>query len=163
MRRKLLPHPLLSLTITLVWCLLVNDFSAGSVVLGLVVGVLVPLLTSVFWPQNPSVRHPLAILEYSVIVVWDIVVSGIQVAYLVLFRPGASLRSHFIAVPLDLVAPEAIATLAGTITMTPGTLTADVSADRRALLVHCLDTADPAATAAEIKRRYESRLKRIFE
>ena len=45
--------------------------------------------------------------------------------------------------------PEAIAVLAGTITMTPGTVSADLSADGRALLVHCLDTGDPAATVAE--------------
>ncbi|MCZ7660001.1 MAG: Na+/H+ antiporter subunit E [Xanthobacteraceae bacterium] len=163
MRRRLVPHPLLTATIVVVWCLLLNDFSVSNAVLGLLVGVLVPIATSVYWPQRASVRNPLAILEYGAIVAWDIVVSNVQVAYLVLFRRGDSLRSHFVTVPLDLKSPEAIATLAGTITMTPGTLTTDVSADRRALLVHCLDTADPAATAAAIKQRYERRLKRIFE
>ena len=64
--------------------------------------------------------------------------------------------------PLDLQSPEAIATLAGTITMTPGTLSADVSADGRSLLVHCLDVSDVPATIAAIKSRYESRLMRIF-
>jgi multicomponent K+:H+ antiporter subunit E len=68
-----------------------------------------------------------------------------------------------VTVPLDITSPEAITTLAGTITMTPGTLSADVSADGRALLVHCLDTGDPEATVAAIKRRYEDRLRRIFE
>ena len=53
--------------------------------------------------------------------------------------------------------------LAGTITMTPGTLTADISACGRALLVHCLDTDDPDAVRDEIKQRYERRLKEIFE
>ena len=58
--------------------------------------------------------------------------------------------------------PEAVALLAGTITMTPGTVTADVSADGKALLVHCLHAPDPEGVAAEIKDRYESRLKEIF-
>jgi multicomponent K+:H+ antiporter subunit E len=53
--------------------------------------------------------------------------------------------------------------LACTITMTPGTVSADVSADQRALLVHCLETDDPDAVVAQIKSRYERRLKEIFE
>ncbi len=163
MRRRLVPHPLLTATIALVWMFLVNDISPASAVVGLVVGIAVPLLTGVFWLKRPPVRRPLAIAEYMAIVLWDIVVSNVQVARLVLFRRGADLRSRFVSVPLDLTSPEAITALAGTITMTPGTLTADVSADRRALLVHCLDTADPGATAAAIKHRYERRLKRIFE
>ncbi|MGE0260580.1 MAG: Na+/H+ antiporter subunit E, partial [Alphaproteobacteria bacterium] len=55
------------------------------------------------------------------------------------------------------------AILAGTITMTPGTVSADLSADGRALLVHCLETGDPAATVSAIQHRYERRLLRIFE
>ena len=47
--------------------------------------------------------------------------------------------------------------------MTPGTVSADVSADGRALLVHCLETDGPEETIAQIKQRYERRLKRIFE
>ena len=62
-----------------------------------------------------------------------------------------------------LSSPEAISALAGTITLTPGTLSADLSADGRALLVHCLETKDAEATVANIKSRYETRLQRIFE
>ena len=58
---------------------------------------------------------------------------------------------------------EAITALAGTITLTPGTVSADLSADGRSLLVHCLETADPAATVSQIKERYDRRLKEIFE
>ena len=52
--------------------------------------------------------------------------------------------------------------LAGTITMTPGTLSAELSADGRSLLVHGLDVPDPGALVAEIKSRYEARLLEIF-
>jgi multicomponent K+:H+ antiporter subunit E len=146
----------------MVWVLLMNDFSVGNVVLGVIVGVTVPLVTGIYWPGQPRIRNPLAIAEYGLIVMWDILVSAIQVARLVLFRRGDSLQSRFITVPLDIAHPEAITTLAGTITMTPGTLSADVSADGRSILVHCLETTDPEGTVAEIKRRYEARLMRIF-
>lgn len=162
MRRRILPHPLLTLAIVAVWVMLMNDISPASILLGLAVGVAVPLLTSVYWPRRPAIRRPLAIAEYGLVVLWDIVVSNVQVAYLVLFRRGEALRSRYVTVPLDIDSPEAITTLAGTITMTPGTLTADVSADRRALLVHCLDTGAPDRAVADIKNRYETRLKRIF-
>ncbi|ARP98752.1 Na+/H+ antiporter subunit E [Pseudorhodoplanes sinuspersici] len=160
--RALLPHPLLTAILALVWVLLLNDFSWGAIVFGLLLGFAIALLISPYWPERPHIRNPLAILEYFAIVLWDIVVSNVQVAYLVLFRRGDSLKSQFVTVPIALESPEAIATLAGTITMTPGTLSADLSADGRSLLVHCLDTSDPDGVVATIKSRYERRLMRIF-
>lgn len=162
MLKRLMPHPLLTLFIVVVWILL-SGFSWGSVVLGAILGVAIPILTSPYWPSRPHIGSPLAIVEYAAIVLWDIVVANFQVAYLILFRRGDSLRSRFVTVPLDLRTPEAITALAGTITMTPGTVSADLSGDGRALLVHCLETKDADATVATIKSRYETRLKRIFE
>ena len=159
---RLVPHPHLSVLLALVWILLANEIGAGTVLLAAVLGIAVPLVTSVYWSRRPRIAAPF-VVEYGLIVLWDIVVANIQVAYLVLFRRGDSLKSRFITVPLDVRTPEAIAVLAGTITMTPGTVSADLSADGRALLVHCLETGDPAATAAGIKHRYERRLRRIFE
>lgn len=163
MRARLLPHPLLTLLLILVFILLMNEVTPGVVVLGIVLGVVVPLLTAPFWPGRPRLKAPLTIASYGLIVMWDIVVSNIEVAQIILFRPADRLRTRYVTVPLDLVTPEAIAVLAGTITMTPGTVSADLSADGKALLVHCLDAGDPDGAVATIKARYESRLKRIFE
>jgi multicomponent K+:H+ antiporter subunit E len=163
MLTRLVPHPLLTLLIAVVWVLLNNDVSIAQAVIGLVLGLLIPKATSAYWPGRPRMRAPLVVIEYLLIVLWDIVISNVQVAYLILFRRGDRLRTRYISVPLVLTTPEAITVLAGTITMTPGTVTADVSADGRALLVHCLETDDPEATIARIKTRYEQRLKRIFE
>jgi multicomponent K+:H+ antiporter subunit E len=162
MLKRLVPHPLLTLLIVVVWILL-NGVSWGSALLGLVLGVAIPRFTSAYWPDRPRIRNPLMIVEYVAIVLRDIVVANFQVAYLILFRRGDTLRSRFVTVPLDLKTPEAITALAGTITMTPGTVSADLSGDGRALLVHCLETDDPEATVAAIKSRYETRLQRIFE
>lgn len=161
--RRFLPHPLLTLTLLIVWLMLVNTVSAGHIALGLILGVIIPLLTAPFWPQRPKIRNPITIVSYILVVLYDIVKANIHVAWLVLFVPSAKLRSRFVTVPLDLTTPEAITVLAGTITMTPGTVSADVSADGRALLVHCLDAPDEQAVVDEIKERYEARLKEIFE
>jgi multicomponent K+:H+ antiporter subunit E len=162
MRNAILPHPLLSVILAAVWVLLANEFSAANILLGVMVGLAVPKITSPYWPGRPRVRHPLLIAEYLAVVLYDIVVSNVQVARLVLFRDGNDLQSHFVRIPLDLRSPEGIWVLAGTITMTPGTLTADVSPDQRYLLVHCLDVTDKNARIADIKSRYEQRLQRIF-
>ena len=163
MRTRLLPHPLLTLLLILVFIFLMNEVTPGVVVLGIVLGVIIPLLTAPFWPGRPKLKAPLTIASYVLIVLWDIIVSNIEVAWIILFRPANRLRTRYVTVPLDLKTPEAIAVLSGTITMTPGTVSADLSADGKNLLVHFLDASDPDGAVATIKARYESRLKRIFE
>lgn len=156
------PHPLLSLSLTLIWLLLINSFSAGGLLVGLILGIAIPRLTSTFWPERPAIRHYGKAAAYILLVIRDIVVANAQVAAIILFRPLSSLRTRWVCVPLDLNNPEAITIFAGTITMTPGTVSCDLAADGKSLLVHCLDAGDVDATVREMKERYESRLKEIF-
>ena len=160
--RRLLPHPLLSLTLALLWLLLVNRFSSGHAVLGALLGWLIPFATAALWPQSVCIRNGPALLRYLGVVLYDIVLGSFRVARLILGRP-ARLRPAFIAVPLELETDLAISLLANTISLTPGTVSVLVSEDRRTLTVHSLDTEDAGAMVAEIKHRYEAPLKAIFE
>jgi multicomponent K+:H+ antiporter subunit E len=163
MLTRLIPHPLLSLTLVLVWLGLVNTLTLGNLILGTVFGLVIPMLTQAYWPDRPKIGRPLKIVEYFLIVLWDIVVANVEIAAVILFRRERNIRSHWIPVPLDLTSPEAITVLAGTITMTPGTVSATLSADGGAILVHCLHTDDPDAVRDAIKARYERRLMEIFQ
>lgn len=163
MLTRLFPHPLLTLTLTLVWLGLVNTVTPGNLLLGAILGVIVPIMTSVYWPDRPNLRRPLRVVEYGLVVLWDIVVANIQVAMIILFRRNADIRSRWITVPLDLTSAEAITVLAGTITMTPGTVATMLATDGRSILVHCLHTDDPDGVRDDIKTRYEARLKEIFQ
>ena len=163
MVRKILPHPILTLLIALVWMLLENTASAGVFVFGLILGLIIPVVTAAYWPDRPRLRNPHRIAGYVLIVMWDIAVANVVVAWTVLFKSNQKIRSHWIPIPLDLRAPEAITILAGTITLTPGTVSADLSSSGHSLLVHALDAGDPDAVRDEIKSRYERRLKEIFE
>jgi multicomponent K+:H+ antiporter subunit E len=163
MLRKVFPHPVLTLLLTAVWVGLVNVVTLNAIVFGLILGIILPLLTAAYWPDRPRLRNPLMIAEYILVVLWDICVANVQVAWIILFKRNENLSSRWITVPLDLRSPEAITVLAGTITMTPGTVSSDLAEDGRSLLVHCLDASDPDATIADIKSRYERRLKEIFE
>lgn len=162
MIRRILPHPLLSLVVALVWMLLVNRFAWGSLVFALILGLLVPAATVPYWPDRARIGSPLRILSYCLIVMWDILKANVAVARVVLFLPNRALRPCWLTVPLDLTSPEAITVLASTITLTPGTVSCDLSEDGCALLVHCLHAPDPAAVLDEIKTRYEARLREIF-
>lgn len=163
MFERLVPHPLLSLTLTLVWLGLVNTFTLGNLILGVAIGLIVPMATAPYWPDRPKLGRPLKVVEYAVVVLWDIVIANIQVAAIILFKREKDIRSRWITIPLDLTSAEAITVLAGTITMTPGTVSSTLSADGRCILVHCLHTDDPDEVRDTIKSRYEARLKEIFE
>ena len=162
MLTRLIPHPLLSLTLICVWLGLVNTFTLGNLILGSVFGLFIPMFTAAYWSDRPRIARPFKVAEYILVVLWDIVVANVQVALIILFKPESQIRSQWIPVPLDLTSAEAITVLAGTITMTPGTVSATLSADGSAILVHCLHTDDPDAVRDEIKTRYERRLMEIF-
>lgn len=162
MIRHLLPHPALSAMLVVVWMLLLNELTFGALVLAVVLGVLVPLITSRFWPDRPAVRFGPDMIGYLGIVLFDILIANFQVAWLIMTRRNMALRSQWLVIPLDLRSPEAITALAGTISLTPGTVSSDISSCGRALLVHAIDVADPEAEVARIKRRYEVRLLKVF-
>jgi len=157
----LLPYPSLTLVLWLTW-LLLNGFSVGHALLGLILAVVLPLGTRPFWPQVPLVRDRMGLLRFVLRVAKDILLANLAVALKVL-GPVKDLQPGFVEVPLDLRDSFAITVLTSTVSLTPGTVSADVSEDRTRLLVHALHVEDPEALVAEIKQRYEGPIKEIFE
>lgn len=159
--RRLLPSPPLSVALLLVWLLLNGTLAPGQVLLGALLALALPRLTVRLRPERLRVRRPLRAARLLVVVLVDIVLANIEVARRIL-GPESVLRPRFVWLPLDIRDPYGIAALAGIITLTPGTLSSDLSADRRYLLVHAFNCDDPAALAASIKQRYERPLMEIF-
>ncbi|MFP4154624.1 MAG: Na+/H+ antiporter subunit E [Halothiobacillaceae bacterium] len=159
--RRWLPHPLLSAFLVLTWMLLNNSFSAGHFVLGLILGLLIPKLTSAFWPEVVQIRRPAVLARFVAVVLFDILVANMVVSRLILGR-SQRLEPGFFHVPLDLNSPLAISLLANTISLTPGTVSCDLSDDQRTLLVHALHVEDHEADIAKIKQRYEAPLREVF-
>jgi len=157
------PHPLLTVILTVVWVMLQNQVSAGMVVFGIILGIIIPRATAVWWPDRPQGFRAIKMLSYIMLVIRDIVVANIEVAWIILTKSNDDIRPAWVEVPLDLRTPEALTILAGTITLTPGTVSADFSNEGNSLLVHALDAPDPDAVRDEIKNRYERRLKEIFQ
>lgn len=160
--RPWLPHPHLSILLLVIWLLLVNSLAPGQILLGAVLAILVPIYTSEFWNERPTLVRLLPLLRYALVLLGDIVAANLQVARLIL-GPSSQLRPAFIRYPLTLESDFAITLLASTISLTPGTVTADVDAEGRTLLIHALDVDDEEALVRHIRERYEMPLKEIFE
>jgi multicomponent Na+:H+ antiporter subunit E len=91
---------------------------------------------------------------------YDLVMSTWQVAVAVVTMNHRG-RSRFVEVPLDVESDLGIMMVANLITLTPGTLSVDVSDDRRTLLVHGLIVDDPEALIADIKAGLEKRVMEV--
>lgn len=159
--RAWLPYPLLSFFLAGVWLLLAAEVSAAHVVLALFLAWAIPMICRPFLSELPAVRRPLAALRLLFVVTYDIVKANITVTPLVLGSLDR-LRPVFVQVPLELTNPLSISLLASIITMTPGTVSSDISEHNRLLLVHALDCADTEALILDIKQRYEKPLLEIF-
>jgi multicomponent K+:H+ antiporter subunit E len=160
-RQRWLPSPLLSVVLFLVWPVLNQSWSLGQLLLGLCLAVVIPWFTEPLRDHKPTLRRPWLAAKLILLVLKDIVTSNIDVAKLILGRESR-IQPGFVWVPLTITDPHGIVALAGIITMTPGTLSADLSADRRHLLVHAFNVDDEAALIAAIKTRYEEPLLEIF-
>lgn len=165
LRARLLPTPVLSVVLFLTWLMLNESVSVGHMLLALALALALPWWVQRFREHRTPVRRLDTALRLAARVAVDIVVSNIEVARRVL-GPEAALHPVFIWIPLDISEPRGMVTLAGIVTLTPGTLSSEITADRRHLLVHALHCPDDAAVAAlvaGIRARYEAPLKEIFE
>jgi len=172
-RFKWLPTPVLSLLLFIVWLLLNNSASNGHLVLAFILAIVIPLVTSPFRTKQPLIIKPGLAIRHLMLVLYDIVTANFQVAVLIL-GPTKKLSPAFVKVPLDLTHSMPITILASTVSLTPGTVSAEVypwkesytedeTLVKRFLLIHVLDLKDEQALINTIKQRYEAPLKEIFQ
>ena len=123
-------------------------------------------------PQNdmqpqPSFQRPAAarrfllLIRFALFYIWELLLSDLRIAHDILtprnrFRPGV------IAVPLPDLSDRQLIVLSNLVTMTPGTITLDVSEDRRTLFMHCMYIDDPERLRREILESYVHRIREIF-
>lgn len=156
-----LPNFRLSILLLVVWLLLNNTVAPGHLVLGSIIAIIIPWLTQPLMTPRPGIRKFGLAFRYLIVLLYDIVRSNIQVALLIC-KPMRSLRPGMLAIPLELKDELSITILASTISLTPGTVSAEISEDRHWLYVHALHVEDEASTIARIKHRYERPLREIY-
>lgn len=155
------PHPFLSAVLAISWLLLAHSVAFGHILIAVVLGVSIPKTVQFFIAPAQPVDW-LAAAKLLFVVLWDILVSNVVVAKLVL-GPLDHLHPKWIRVPLACNHPNVNTLLALIITTTPGTVSAGLDDERGDILVHSLNAEDEAAVIHDIKTRYEQPLMKIYK
>ena len=148
---------LANILLAIIWRAATPDGGLASLAVGFVIGYLVlwwmrPLLGDSQYFRN----LPLAV-RFALFYLRELVLSNLRVAHDVL-TPAVYRRPGIIAVPLDAQTDIEIALLANLVTLTPGTLSIDVSSDRRTLYIHAMFVDDVEQVRREIKDGLEKRV-----
>jgi multicomponent Na+:H+ antiporter subunit E len=138
------------------WAAVIGPFTPTNLAAGFVVGYLALLLAA--GGRGHYFRRSRSALALVVYTVYELTKANIRVAWYTVSRLS-DLHPAILAVPLEENLTNAEITLLGSlITLTPGTLTMDVSADRRTMFIHFMHVENPEAAIAEIKSGFERRV-----
>lgn len=144
------------------WVTVTGSLTLPNTVLGLIVGLTGLYLVREHLGRVRGRRHrPLRILALAILFVRELILSAWRVTTLVT-SPRMDLKPGIFAYPLKADRDFEIALLANLITLTPGTLSVDVSEDRQFLYIHAIDCSDPAATMREIEMGFERKILEAF-
>lgn len=154
---RLLP---LNLFLALSWAAVTGSFTFVNLLLGFVLGYVVLVFTQRSYGYRDYFLRSVRTVGFILFFLKELVKSNLQVAVEAL-RPRYRMTPGVIAIPLDARSDEEITLIANLITLTPGTLSLDVSSDRRTLYIHSLYVKDPDTTRREIKETLERRLLKV--
>lgn len=143
------------------WALVSGSFTIPNLLFGLVLGAAALWMVRDERVMEGVRIRPLRVILLAGVFVVELLKSGWRVAMMVL-RPTIALNPAIIAYPLTVRRDFEITLLANLITLTPGTLSVDVSEDRRTLFVHCVDAVDADAVVADIRGSFEQRIEEAF-
>jgi multicomponent Na+:H+ antiporter subunit E len=152
------------LVLGIVWAAITGSFSGLNLLFGIVIGIVVVLLLRRDAATKKELRRARNIWSLLLMFLYELMASAVKVAIVVL-TPNikAAVRPAVVAVPLTVKSDAEIALLANLITLTPGTLSLDVSEDRSALYVHALSIDTPEALIADISGGFEAKVKEVFQ
>jgi multicomponent K+:H+ antiporter subunit E len=133
---------LVVLALALAWCLVRGEFSPGQASLGVLVGSGIAGLTGIGWgrriPLRQLPRRFVFLGAYGALLLYDVVASNLALARLLTQRRPA-LHSGIVRLPLGAGIGTTSVLEAHSITVAPGQMVVDYSADERAIYVHLLD------------------------
>jgi multicomponent Na+:H+ antiporter subunit E len=154
---------LLVVVLALGWAGITGSFHSLNLLLGAGIGVLAALLLRQSLSGPMPLRRLRKIASLSLLFLYELGVSAVKVAKIVL-TPNlkAVLNPAIVAVPLNVTSDAEIALLANLITLTPGTLSVDVSDDRRTLYVHVLALSSRDELIADIANGFERKVREVF-
>ncbi|MEM6854042.1 MAG: Na+/H+ antiporter subunit E [Planctomycetota bacterium] len=152
---------LINLLLALAWMAMAGSAGWAPFLIGFVVSYLVLAWLSALMGHQGYFRKLPKSIGFAFFILWQLILSNFRVAYDVI-TPAANRCPAVIGVPLDVTTDAEITLLANLITLTPGTLSLDVSEDRKILYVHAMFADDREAFCREIKEGFERRVMELL-
>lgn len=152
---------LINILLALAWGLMTGSFTAPNLILGFVLGMGALYLIREQVGSLGYFRRAGRILSLALLFLYELLLSAWKVAVLVM-SPKMDLKPGIFAYPLKVDRDFEITLLANLITLTPGTLSVDVSEDRSILYVHAVDCSDPDSTRQDIAKGFERKIMEAF-
>jgi len=149
--------------LALTWAVATGRFTPANMMVGFGLGYLILLFARrVLGPSRYFARAP-QVIRFVFFYLWQLILSNLRVAYDVV-TPTHYMRPGVIAIPLDAQTDAEITLLANLITLTPGSLSVDLSPDRKTLYVHVMyiDGDDVEAARRKIKDGLERRVLEVL-
>lgn len=146
-----------NLFLALIWATATATFTLANLALGFGLGyAILAFAQPIIGPSSyfAKARRALGLAAY---VAWELVLSSLRVAHDVV-TPAHRARPGVVAIPLEVTSDAQITVLASLVSLTPGSLSLDVSDDRRTLYVHAMFAADPDALRRQVKDGFERRV-----
>lgn len=151
---------LLNILLALLWAMLTGTLTATSLITGFFLGLIVLAIVGRALGRRLYVVGLWRGVVLLFVFLWELLVSSLRVAYDVL-SPGHNYKPAIVAVPIDLERDVQITLLANLVSLTPGTLSLDVSRDKKTLFVHSMNAPDPEALRRSIKGSFERRIREL--
>lgn len=152
---------LVNLVLALVWGAVTGSFAPGNLLFGFILGFFALWLVRDRVDRRNFFR-PIRVMRLIWVFLVELWLSAFRVARDTL-RPQMTFKPAIIAMPLDLKQDVEIMLLANLISLTPGTLSVDVSSDKSTLYIHAMDVDDPEDLCREIKDGFENLIKDAVE
>jgi multicomponent Na+:H+ antiporter subunit E len=153
---------LLNVLLAIIWSALSGSFEPLNLLFGFILGYLVLWMINRKTQAKRYFQQVPRILELAFFFLGDLVRANFRMAAIIL-SPRMKLRPAVVAVPLILKSETAIILLTNMITLTPGTLSLDISTDRRMIYIHTVYLDDPRQFSQQLIEGYENRLKELLE
>ncbi len=150
-----------NILLSLLWAMLIGDISLSSLTIGFVVGYFILGILCAPGDRANYFRKVGQTMRFLILFFKEMIVSSLRVAYDVV-TPTYYMKPGVIAIPLDAKTDSEITLLANVITLTPGTLSLDVSPDRKTLYIHAMFVHDADALRREIKDGLEKPLLEVM-
>lgn len=152
---------LLNIFLALVWTFLQGELQGSNFAVGMVLGYLVIALSQQIMGTSAYVQKVVQVVRFVTLSLWEIFTASLALAWLIV-QPKLQVRPAIVAIPLDAKTDVEIATMSSLLTLSPGTMTLDVSTDRETLYVHTIDLDDVDEFRREIKSGLERRVLEVM-